>query len=255
MLTPGARALAAATLAATLLISAAPPTAAATTLSEASQVIRIAKAQLGDRWKFGANGPSSFDCSGLVIYAYRNAGDLALIGNGRYRSAAEIYRYFRVRGKTSRTRATPGDLVIWGNGRHIGIYIGGGMAVSALNSGVRIHPVNALTIPFTAFLRTGIYQLHAPAPAPVPTPSPSPTPNPTAAPTPTPSPTLAPTPAPTESPSPTPTPDTTLVADTTAAPDLSPDPTPEVTPDPTPSQDPDPIATSSPDASPVPIGS
>jgi hypothetical protein len=258
LLSPGARALAAATLAATLLISAAPPTpAAATTLSEASQVIRIAKAQLGDRWKFGANGPSSFDCSGLVIYAYRNAGDLALIGNGRYRSAAEIYRYFRVRGKTSRTRATPGDLVIWGNGRHIGIYIGGGMAVSALNSGVRIHRVNALTIPFTAFLRTGIYQLHTPAPAPVPTPSPTPSPSPTAPPAPTPSPTLAPTPAPTEPPSPTPTPDTTQIADTTAAPDLSPDPTPtpEVTPDPAPSQDPDPIPTSSPDPSPVPIGS
>ena len=236
MLTPGARALASATLAATLLISAAPPTpAAATTVSEASQVIRIAKAQLGDRWKFGATGPTTFDCSGLVIYSYRNAGDLALIGNGRYRSAAELYRYFRARGKTSRTRATPGDLVIWGNGRHIGIYIGGGMAVSALNSGVRVHPVNALTIPFTAFLRTGIYQLHTPAPTPTPTPTPMP------------SPTLAPTPAPTEPPSPTPTPDATQFADTT--------PAPELTPEPTPSQDPEPIPTSSPDPSPVPLGS
>jgi hypothetical protein len=143
-----------------------------------------------------------------VLYAYRNAGDLALIGNGRYRSAAELYRYFRVRGRTSRTRATPGDLVIWGNGRHVGIYIGGGMAVSALNSGVRVHPVNGLTLPFTAFLRTGIYQLHTPAPAPSPTPTPmpvpSPTPNPT--PTPTPLPPQAPDAIPTSSPDPTPVP-------------------------------------------------
>jgi hypothetical protein len=245
LLTPGARALAAATLAATLLISAAPPIpAAATTVSEANQVIRIARAQLGDRWRFGANGPTTFDCSGLVIFAYRKAGDLALIGNGRYRSAAELYRYFRVRGKTSRTRATPGDLVIWGNGRHIGIYIGGGMAVSALNSGVRVHRVNALTIPFTAYLRTGIYQLRTPTSAPSPTPTPSP------------SPTLAPTPAPVELPSP-PTPDATEIADTAPVPELTPDqaPLPEVTPDPTPSQEPDPIPASSPDPSTVPIGS
>jgi peptidoglycan DL-endopeptidase CwlO len=246
LLTPGARALASATLAATLLISAAPPApAAATTVSEASQVIRIAKAQLGDRWKFGATGPTTFDCSGLVIYSYRNAGDLALIGNGRYRSAAELYRYFRARGKTSRTRATPGDLVIWGNGRHIGIYIGGGMAVSALNSGVRVHPVNGLTIPFTAFLRTGIYQLHTPTPTPAPSPTPSPSPTPT--PTPSPSPTVLSTlpTDPTSSPDPTPTPDPTQSAVT--APDSTP------TPEGTPSQEPDPIPTMGPDPTPAPI--
>jgi hypothetical protein len=206
LLTPGARALAAATLAATLFSAAPPQPAAATTLSEAGQVIRVARAQLGDRWRFGANGPTTFDCSGLVLYAYRNAGDLALIGNGRYRSAAELYRYFRVRGRTSRTRATPGDLVIWGNGRHVGIYIGGGMAVSALNSGVRVHPVNGLTLPFTAFLRTGIYQLHtaAPAPSPTPTPMPLPSPTPSPTPTPTPPPSQAPDAIPTSSPDPTP---------------------------------------------------
>ena len=262
MLTPGARALASATLAATLLISAAPPPpAAATTLSEASQVIRIAKAQLGDRWRFGANGPTTFDCSGLVIYAYRHAGDLALIGNGRFRSAAEIYRYFRIHGKTSRTRATPGDLVIWGNGRHIGIYIGGGMAVSALNSGVRIHPVNGLTIPFTAYLRTGIYQLRTPTPAPVPIPAPVPTPTPVASPTPspTPLPTLAPTPTPTPSPSalpalltdPTSSPDPTSKPDPTQSADTTTNSTP--TPDATPTQEPDPIPTESPDPTPAPV--
>jgi hypothetical protein len=237
LLTPGARALASATLAATLLISAAPPPpAAATTLSEASQVIRIARAQLGDRWRFGANGPTTFDCSGLVIYAYRHAGDLALIGNGRYRSAAEIYRYFRSRGRASRTRATPGDLVIWGNGRHIGIYIGGGMAISALNSGVRIHRVNALTLPFTAYLHTGIYQRRTPTPAPVPTPPPvaSPTPSPT--------------------PLPTPTPTATVQSTQLADPTSSPDPTSTPTSDAIPTQEPDPIPTGSPDPTPAPAG-
>ena len=155
-----ARALFSAALAATLLMSAAPPTTtSAAVLSEASQVISIAKAQRGDPWRYGASGPYAFDCSGLVLYAYKMAGDLRLIGNGNYRSAYALYKYFRDRGRTSRTHATPGDLVIWGAGRHVGIYLGGGMAISTLNTGVRIHAVNAVSAPFTAYLRTGVYQL------------------------------------------------------------------------------------------------
>jgi hypothetical protein len=155
--------------------------------------MRIARAQIGDRWRYGATGPSSFDCSGLVMYAYRMAGDLRMIGNGRYRSAGALYRYFLMHGKTSRTRGTPGDLVVWGNGSHIGIYLGNGMAVSTLTSGVRVHGVRAVTARFTAFLRTGIYQLPKPAPAilqvPTATPLAVPIPTPTAALTLTPDPT------------------------------------------------------------------
>ena len=163
MTIPGARALIPVTLAAALLISSAPAApAAAADPSEASQVISIAKAQVGDPWRYGATGPSAFDCSGLVIYAYKMAGDLALIGNGNLRSASALYKYFRDRGKTSRTVATPGDLVIWGSGSHVGIYLGGGMAISTLTSGVRVHGVNAVTASFTAYLRTGIYQLQQP---------------------------------------------------------------------------------------------
>jgi cell wall-associated NlpC family hydrolase len=178
-----------AALAAALLIPSATPTpVAASYSSEASQVMRIARAQIGDRWRYGATGPSSFDCSGLVMYAYRMAGDLRMIGNGRYRSAGALYRYFLMRGKTSRTHGTPGDLVVWGNGSHIGIYLGNGMAVSTLTSGVRVHGVRAVTARFTAFLRTGIYQLPAPTPvvAAIPTPTPVTVPIATSIPTPTP---------------------------------------------------------------------
>jgi cell wall-associated NlpC family hydrolase len=158
--TPGARALVIAAMAATILIPTTPAApAAAAYHREASQVIAAAKAQRGDPWRYGATGPSAFDCSGLVIYAYKAAGDLRLIGYGRYRSAAALYKYFRDRGRTSRTKATPGDLVVWGSGRHIGIYLGSGWAIGTLTSGVRIHRVSALRQPFTAYLRTGIYQL------------------------------------------------------------------------------------------------
>ncbi len=173
---PGAPALVSAALAAALLFTSAPSApATAADPTEAAQVIQIAKAQIGDPWRYAATGPAAFDCSGLVIYAYATAGDLSLIGNGKLRSASALYQYFRNRGKTSRTTATPGDLVVYGNGSHVGIYIGGGLAISTLNSGVRVHGVKSLTAPFTAYLRTGIYQLK-PKAAPLPAVNPIATP-------------------------------------------------------------------------------
>jgi cell wall-associated NlpC family hydrolase len=157
----GAKAFIPAVLATTVLVSSAPaaPVAAYTPLvagSEAAQIIRIAKAQLGDPWRYGASGPYAFDCSGLVLYSFKAAGDYRAVGSGAYRSARSLYYWFRKRGLTSRTHAAPGDLVVWGSGSHIGIYIGYGYAISTLTSGVRIHRVNALTAPFTAYLRTGM---------------------------------------------------------------------------------------------------
>ena len=154
----GARAFIPALLAGAVLIGLAPvtPAAAATPTTEAQQIIQIAKAQVGDPWRYGATGPSAFDCSGLVIYAFKAAGDGAAIGNGNYRSARSLYDWFRARGLASRTNPKPGDLVVWGSGSHIGIYIGSGMAVSTLTSGVRVHGVTAVTASFTAYLHTGM---------------------------------------------------------------------------------------------------
>ena len=154
----GARAFIPALLAGAVLIGLAPvtPAAAATPTTEAQQIIQIAKAQVGDPWRYGATGPSAFDCSGLIIYAFKAAGDGAAIGNGNYRSARSLYDWFRSRGLASRTNPKPGDIVIWGSGSHAGIYIGSGMAVSTLTSGVRVHAVTAVTASFTAYLHTGM---------------------------------------------------------------------------------------------------
>ena len=153
----GARAFIPLALAGAVLFSLAPsaPVAASTT-TEAQQIIRIAKAQLGDPWRYGAVGPRAFDCSGLVRYAYRNAGDAAVIHTGFLRSARSLYLWFRSHGKASRYNPRIGDLVIWGGGTHVGIYIGNGKAISTLRSGVRIHGVFAVTARFTAYLHTGM---------------------------------------------------------------------------------------------------
>jgi hypothetical protein len=158
----GARAFIPVALIGAVLLSLAPSTAApasaASPKTEAQQIITIAKQQRGDPWRHGATGPRAFDCSGLVIYAYRKAGDLKTIGKGKLRSARAMYRYFKAHGRADRHNPKPGDLVIWGRGTHVGIYIGNGKAISTLTSGVRIHRVRAVTAKFTAYLHTGMWK-------------------------------------------------------------------------------------------------
>jgi cell wall-associated NlpC family hydrolase len=163
----GARAFIPAALAAAILFGLAPSTpVAATTTTEAQQIIRIARAQLGDPWRYGAGGPSAFDCSGLVRYAYRRAGSGAVIHSTALRSARSLYLHFKARGLASRTNPRIGDLVIWGYGTHVGIYIGNGRAISTLMNGVRVHSLYVLRARFTAFLHTGMSSRAAITPAP-----------------------------------------------------------------------------------------
>ena len=154
-LTTRARGLVVAALAGTVLTAtvAPAPVAAATA---ADKVIAVATAQIGDPWVYGASGPSSFDCSGLVIYSFKQAGYGTVIGNGTYRSAKALYDWFRSRGKASPTGGRRGDLVVYGGGSHVGIYLGDGRVISTLTSGVRIHGLHAVTASFTAFLHTGM---------------------------------------------------------------------------------------------------
>lgn len=156
----GARAFIPVALAGAVMLGLAPstPAAAAEPKTEAQQIISIARQQTGDPWRYAATGPRAFDCSGLVIYSYRKAGDARTIGMGKIRSARALYRYFQARGLASRSNPRPGDLVVWGGGSHIGIYIGGGKAVSTLTSGVRVHRVHAVTARFTAYLHTGMWK-------------------------------------------------------------------------------------------------
>lgn len=136
-------------LALIVLVPAAP--AAAATDPSAARVIEIATAQAGDPYIAGSTGPRGFDCSGLVYFAFREAGLLKRIGGSR-KTAAGYLAWFQKRGKASRTNPQPGDLVVWNGGSHIGIYIGNGRAVSALVSGVQVRKVKAVTLPFTTYL-------------------------------------------------------------------------------------------------------
>ena len=142
------------TLTGAMLLSAAAPAAAA---SEFDTLRSIARAQIGDRFLLGTDGPHRFDCSGLVSFSFDRAGLLDRIGG--YRRARGYLQWFRERGRVSRYNPRPGDLVVWGQAEHIGIYLGNGKAISALVNpyGVTVHPVKGwISLPFKAYLHVGL---------------------------------------------------------------------------------------------------
>lgn len=141
-------------IAATLVPAAAPAPVQASG-SQADAVIGFAKNQLGKAYAWGATGLRRYDCSGLVFRTFYEKGLLNKIGGSR-RTAKGYYRWFKDRGLASRYNPRRGDLVVWGRGSHIGIYIGDGKAISALTNGVRVHGLYALTANFTAYLHVNI---------------------------------------------------------------------------------------------------
>ena len=151
-------AVAAATFAVATQVATAPPAAAAAiNVSNAAQhriryaVNRYAKIQVAQRepYCYGGTGPDCFDCSGLVVAAYRYAG--VNLSRRGVRTSRQLYAFTtRVPLKWSRT----GDLLFYdfdhdGVVSHVElVYRKGGtgprMAVSATHSGgppVNFHPI------------------------------------------------------------------------------------------------------------------
>jgi cell wall-associated NlpC family hydrolase len=98
-----------------------------------ARVLRVAKAQTGDRYVYGAAGPNAFDCSGLTSYVYRVATHKRL----PHSSSAQRGRTHRI----SAGAARPGDLVFF-YGRsgvyHVAIYAGHHTVIHAPYPGQRV---------------------------------------------------------------------------------------------------------------------
>ncbi|HSQ87346.1 NlpC/P60 family protein [Romboutsia sp.] len=111
----------------------------ASNASVAQAVVNLAYSKLGCPYVWGAEGPNSFDCSGLTSYVYRNAAGITI---PRSSSAQAGY------GKTvSKSNLQPGDLVFFstnGTGRvsHVGIYIGGGKMIHSPKPGKSVSVVS-----------------------------------------------------------------------------------------------------------------
>ena len=88
-------------------------------------VVDFALSQRGEPYVWGAGGPNSWDCSGLIMGAYAQLGiELPHNAAAQYNSTGSI----------SKDELQPGDLVFYNNLAHVGMYIGNGLIVHAPNS-------------------------------------------------------------------------------------------------------------------------
>ena len=103
---------------------------------QAAVAVRAAMAQIGKPYVWAGSGPGSFDCSGLTMSSWRQAGVVMA------HSAADQYASFK---HVSVDQLQPGDLVFFGHPiHHVGMYVGGGMMVHAPETGelVQVSPMS-----------------------------------------------------------------------------------------------------------------
>jgi cell wall-associated NlpC family hydrolase len=102
----------------------------------------VAMQQRGKPYVYGADGPETFDCSGLTMYGYAAAG-ISLPHSSRVQ--------YTMGKPVSADELVAGDLLFYGNSadsiHHVAMYIGGGMLVHASTEGV---PVKTADAPYGA---------------------------------------------------------------------------------------------------------
>lgn len=102
-----------------------------TSNSKAQKVVAMAKSKLGCKYVWGAQGPNTFDCSGLMWYCFKNAANKNLPRTSKEQS--------KVGTKISKSNLQAGDMVFFntsGSGvSHVGLYIGNGNMIHAPKPG------------------------------------------------------------------------------------------------------------------------
>ena len=98
-----------------------------------SAVISFAQAQIGKPYQWGAAGPGTFDCSGLTLMAWAQAG----VNLSHYTG----FQWTETR-RVPLSQLQPGDLVFYGvdgpDSHHVGLYIGNDMMIDAPHTGAYV---------------------------------------------------------------------------------------------------------------------
>ncbi len=103
------------------------------------RALAFAHEQLGEPYGWGANGPDMWDCSSLMLGAYREAGiTLPRVSKQQYHAGQHV----------PFDQAQPGDLIFWGTGRdpsvihHVAIYLGDNRVLHAPQPGESVEITN-----------------------------------------------------------------------------------------------------------------
>jgi peptidoglycan DL-endopeptidase CwlO len=206
--------------------------------TQALRAVNMALAQLGKRYVWGAEGPNTFDCSGLMWYSYlhgpRPGYNLPRVSRDQYNGTKSrtVSRYALLPGDLLFFATNPND---WTTIHHVGMYLGAGpdgvgKMIHAPNSNEVVKVSTVWWSEFFAATRVFGEDVAPPASTPTTTPPSSggtshPSPSPTPKPTKTTKPPVSTSPSPSESASQTPS----SPAPTTS----SPSPTKSASPSPT----------------------
>lgn len=113
----------------------------------AAAAVQYAMAQVGDAYVYGAMGENAFDCSGLTMRAWAQAGvSLPHSSSAQFSSGPRI----------AASDLQPGDLVFYYSPiSHVGMYIGNGMIVHAANPGTGVAVAGLHSMPYVGAVRPG----------------------------------------------------------------------------------------------------
>jgi cell wall-associated NlpC family hydrolase len=115
-----------------------PPAPPPPATGDAAAAIAFARDQLGEPYRYGASGPSSWDCSGLTMRAWAAGGrSLPHYSVAQYQQSTPI----------TLSQLQPGDLLFWSDGGptsiyHVAIYTGNGMMIHAPRPGRTVEEVS-----------------------------------------------------------------------------------------------------------------
>ncbi len=113
----------------------------------AAAAVSYAMAQVGDAYVYGAAGPDAYDCSGLTMASWAQAGvALPHSSSAQYSSGPQV----------PASALQPGDLVFYYSPiSHVGMYIGNGMIVHAANPSTGVQVTGLYSMPFSGAVRPG----------------------------------------------------------------------------------------------------
>ncbi|MCL6517684.1 MAG: C40 family peptidase [Alicyclobacillus sp.] len=100
-------------------------TPSATRQAKVNAVLKVAKSKLGTPYIWGHNedrGQYGFDCSNYTAYVYHHALGYRMSGASRTQASSVGWR-------VPISQMQPGDLLIFDNGGHVGIYVGDGRMI------------------------------------------------------------------------------------------------------------------------------
>ncbi|WP_031071912.1 NlpC/P60 family protein [Streptomyces sp. NRRL WC-3742] len=127
--------------------SATPAPVIAPGSSHGAAALQFAASKIGSPYVYGASGPGSFDCSGLMVWAFNQA-NVSLPRTSQEQAHAGT----RIGGDLS--GAQPGDLLIfYTDAHHVGIYAGNGMVLHAPKPGASVRYEAVSNMPLVSVVR------------------------------------------------------------------------------------------------------